>query len=171
MQSSSRAADPMSLSNIMSGTDHEPAATPSHYSPPAQEPRQSPKLSTGPPIHVKREANASPVPPQTPLYHPVSPPAKSPERTVTNGENLPDADTPIQTSQLRIIPDEEDVKAELARINDVELSDADDVGFESQRNEYSQRNVKRVLEVEDAEVIKRKVYFSSQAHVTSRDTN
>jgi hypothetical protein len=96
----------------------------------------------------------------------VSPSSKSPEKPVMNGDAAPDPAAPAQPSLLRIVPDEEEVKAELARINEMELSDLDDTGFESQREEYAQRNAKRTLEVDGTEVIRRKVRVQILQHTS-----
>jgi DNA helicase INO80 len=54
------------------------------------------------------------------------------------------------------VPDESAVEAELARIETAEMSDVEGPGFEQEKAEYLQRGQKRAIELETAEVSKRK---------------
>lgn len=75
---------------------------------------------------------------------------------------------PPPQSVVREIPvvDEAQVEAELARIETMEMSDADLPGFEAEKADYSQRGLKRALEIETNEVDKRKVGLDSEKFVT-----
>lgn len=148
-----RAADPMSLSSIMSGADPEPpAATP--YSPViTQQSRRVSKASSTNPLQVKQEIIASPAPPELPMQENITVLRKPSDQTLING------DLNHQPSHIHRevpIPDETAVEAEIARIDTMEMSDVEGPGFEEEKAEYILRGKKRSLEIESAEIVKRK---------------
>jgi DNA helicase INO80 len=103
-------------------------------------------------LHVKQEAVASPAPPELPMKEHIAAPRQPFDQIVLNGDShYPHAHHNIP------IPDEKDVENEVARIETTEMSDVDIPGFEEERHEYIQRGKKRYLEVEAAELEKRKV--------------
>ncbi|KAF2181790.1 helicase SWR1 [Zopfia rhizophila CBS 207.26] len=148
-------AHPMSLSSIMSsGADPEPPSKSQPLPPINAEPRRLSKPSTNP-LFVKQEAISSPAPTPTPTDLPLQ------DNVALNRGYEPmmatgDAQAQRLVSREIPVPDEAQVEAELARIETMEMSDIESPGFEEEKEEYSQRGRKRSMEVENAEMIKRK---------------
>lgn len=146
-QMSTRTADPMSLSSIVSSNDHD--STPSK---PSFDSRRPSKPSNAYPAFKQEHPPSSP--PLAPLQTSFHPP-KGLEVTMQNGvgSHAPAVQAPAGRSRFR--PDEKEVEAELANINKV---DAGKIPMQAEwRNEYTQRNLKRMLTVQAAETGKRKV--------------
>ncbi|KAF2638995.1 hypothetical protein P280DRAFT_470990 [Massarina eburnea CBS 473.64] len=144
--------DPMSLSSIMSsGADADPPSKSQQPAPFNAEPRQSSKSSINQ-ILVKSEAMPSPAPADHHLSH---------MGDVHHGpyESMPpvgSAPPPHIVPQELPMPDEAMVEAALAHIETSEMNDIDGTGFEQEKEEYLLQSRKRLLEVENMEVAKRK---------------
>lgn len=143
-QVSTRTADPMSLSSIVSSNDHD--SSPSK-----------------PPFDSRRSSKPSNVYPTFKQEHPASPPPLGPLQSnfhLPKGLEvaMPNGIAPTAnpaTARLRFRPDEKDVEAELASID---IVDTGKVALPSEwKDEYTQRNLKRMLVVQTAETCKRKV--------------
>lgn len=143
----------MSLSSIMSsGADSEPhpKTQPSSL---LTEPPLMPKASLSNIHPTKQEPIASPIATDIPMQDNVPlPTGYNAIMPVANGRS---------SGRLMVkeipVPDESAVEAELARIETAEMSDIEGPGFEQEKKEYLQRGKKRGLEIEAAEVSKRKV--------------
>jgi len=147
-QMSTRTADPMSLSSIVSSDDHD--STPSK-----------------PPFDARRPSKPSNAYPTFKQEHPTSPPPFGPlqsnfhlpkglEVAMQNGI-APTVHT--STARLRYRPDEKEVEAELANIDRV---DTVKVAIPPEwKDEYIKRNLKRMLIVQTIETGKRKVCKST----------
>lgn len=142
----------MSLSSIMSGSDSEPPAVMA-YSHGTQQSRRLSKPSDHA-QQVKREAAASPPPPETPMNDNITLYRRSPKRVVENGEARQIFSEPLQDIPL---PNERDVELECAKIETMEFSDVESPGFEKEKEEFLERGRKRILDIELAESLKRKV--------------
>ena len=64
---------------------------------------------------------------------------------------------PVAPTKPKIVVNNKEYQAALNKIDSMDLSEPDDVGFEEQRKKYKNRIVKRVRSVEDLEAQKRKV--------------
>jgi hypothetical protein len=150
----------MSLSNIMSNTDHAPPA-PSAYTPlPAQESRRSPKTSNNH-IMPKQDHITSPVPPHTPLHvqNSIDDIPQTALQPLPNGNKDITSDTIalVQATLARPRPDEKEVESEIAKIDVANVVDIDPQRQEEWKENYRQRSIKRANDVEAAEEGKRKV--------------
>lgn len=147
----SRTADPMSLSSIMSDTDTKPAI-PNRFSAPApqQQAVSQPKPLAPPPLKVEEEASVPKLVQEAPRHRNVSSKTNQ-NKEATNGVHS----TPLQPISANI--DERMIEAELAKIENMELSDVEGPGFENEREEYRQRGLKRSWALDATETIKRKV--------------
>lgn len=92
-----------------------------------------------------------------------------PSRMV-NGGTAPKPTT-VPAIKHNLIVSEKDFQAALARIDAMELSDAEGEAFEDQRREFSLRTTKRFRDLEEMEVVKCKVYQSHSWKSEHRLTN
>ncbi|KAJ9663933.1 putative DNA helicase ino80 [Coniosporium apollinis] len=146
-------ADPMSLSSIMSG-DNDDRPTTSSYPPPASDSRRSSKAAMNPPVKIKEESTATPISHETRTK---DAPIDDEHDTIhVNGyvSEAPRLPTPAGVARPPV--DEKAVEAELAAIDATDHSDVEGPGFEEERRQYSQRSLKRALEIEQGEGEKRK---------------
>ena len=132
----------MSLSSIM---DADPPPKSQPLPSISTESRKLSQSSSTNPLLLKQEVIASPGSTSRNREYEAMPPVASAPRP----SHPPTRDIPV--------PDEAQVEAELARIETMEMSDADGPGFEVQKREYVELGQKRALEVEAAEASKRKV--------------
>ncbi|KAF2755891.1 hypothetical protein EJ05DRAFT_467329 [Pseudovirgaria hyperparasitica] len=145
MASSSRKADPMSLSSIMSGTDTEPAAQSLQRKP------SKTSIPTAPTEYADVAATSPKV--ERPVSRSTAVLPRSPEKPVANGVSYSVVQRPpVHVPQ----PDERDVELELMRIDSKDLSDVEGPGWEAEKEEYKQRGLKRALAIELQESGKRK---------------
>src|SRR5215469_16164289 len=157
-QISTRTADPMSLSSIVSSNDHDTIP-----SKPPFESRRPSKPSNAYPT-FKQEHAASP-PPLGSLQSSFHLP-KGLEVAMQNGIGTHPPAIHTTTARLRFRPDEKEVEAEMANID---LVDTGKVAMPSEwKDEYTQRNLKRMLIVQTTETGKRKVRKSITTSISSR---
>ena len=142
----------MSLSSIISRPDPEPKSdTPIKVATPYVK-QEVPVPVALPPQPKPAPAVTAPV--QTPLRP--SPASVINATPITNGESR--APPRSKTSGPHAIEiDERVVASELAKIDDMDLSDVEAPGFESEKREYFRRGLKRQAQLVVAETDKRKV--------------
>ncbi|QDS70244.1 Putative DNA helicase ino80 [Venturia effusa] len=140
----SRAADPMSISSIMSGNEPEP---------PAYNSRRSSRASVNH-TAMKQEHVAALAPPHTPTQaHTHMAPAAAP---LLNGDAHHAVAHPPVLPLPRPKPDEKEVEAELAKLESSDLGSLDAGAQEIWREEYIQRSLKRTRDLGFNEAAKRK---------------
>jgi len=84
-----------------------------------------------------------------------------------NGDTAYPPQSVAQQDKDRSLHDERDVEAEYAKIDSMDLSDVETPEFNETKAAWKARSHKRVLEVEGAELTKRKVsckHFASYTH-------
>ncbi|KAF2434858.1 hypothetical protein EJ08DRAFT_724199 [Tothia fuscella] len=143
----SRAADPMSLSSIMSGTDNDASATP-----------YKPHKVKNSHIMPKQELldPAPPPPPPTPIHNHNHIAVMSKMPALQNGDSGHAVGPPSALPMLRARPEEKDVEAEIARIEQTDHSDVDAAVGEELVAIHRTRILKRAAELDAAEDVKRK---------------
>ncbi|KAJ9642828.1 putative DNA helicase ino80 [Coniosporium tulheliwenetii] len=137
----------------MSG-DNDDRPTTSSYPPPASDSRRSSKAAMNPPVKIKEESTATPISHETRTK---DAPIDDEHDTIhVNGyvSEAPRLPTPAGVARPPV--DEKAVEAELAAIDATDHSDVEGPGFEEERRQYSQRSLKRALEIEQGEGEKRK---------------
>jgi chromatin-remodeling ATPase INO80 len=142
----------MSLSSIMSGPSDPPPST----TLPAQSRKSSVASATDPP-KLKQETMVSPAQPE-PLPETIKTvPQLHNDKAMVNGNShalLPGAvSKSIEIPQ----PDDDEVNAEIAKIDNMQLSEVEGPAWESAKDDYKQRSLKRALVLRDEEDRKRKV--------------
>ncbi|KAK3056488.1 hypothetical protein LTS18_011673, partial [Coniosporium uncinatum] len=149
----SRAADPMSLKSIMSGPDTEPptSAIPQN----SHDSRRVSQSRSEQHYHIKPDPVASPRP-KTPLDNHINVIPKAPPPAKLNGDTTYPPQSVAQQDKNRSLHDERDVEAEYAKIDSMDLSDVETPEFNETRTAWKARSHKRALEVEGAELAKRK---------------
>lgn len=161
----------MSFSNILSEETKPPPAP----SPPSTRKSSHPPLMNN---HHSPEASRASIAPapspssksrHTSLQHSPPEPQPRPRSTSqrTHSRKVSTADKqkfqashppqPTAPSKPKIIVNEKEFQAALAKIESMELSEPEDVGFEEVREKYKQRLLKRTRSVEELEAQKRKV--------------
>ncbi len=79
------------------------------------------------------------------------------DNIVRNGDSKSVNSTQERHNRPKVIVSEKDFQTALAKIDAMELSDVEDNAFEEQKMKYARRNAKRLREVDDLELTKRKV--------------
>ncbi len=79
------------------------------------------------------------------------------DNIVRNGDSKSFNWTQERHNRPKVIVSEKDFQTALAKINAMELSDVEDPAFEEQKMEYARRRAKRLREVDDLDLTKRKV--------------
>lgn len=69
------------------------------------------------------------------------------------------AQPPPAPAKPKIVVSEKDLQAALHKIDNAELSEPEDLGFEDQRTAYNKRQLKRWRSLEELEAQKRKVSY------------
>ena len=155
----SRRADPMSFSNILSGdTPEPPKPKPTPRSLPSTKaakstshtPNGEAKITPAP---SRKFASKSTAPRSTPSQARASVKSEHdhpPTRRATGGGTK-------RRSALNLEKENEKIEAEMAKIEAMDLSDVESPGHEQARNTFIKLKLKRQVDIEDSESVKRKV--------------
>ncbi|KAL9052991.1 MAG: hypothetical protein Q9162_005047 [Coniocarpon cinnabarinum] len=183
-----RAANPMSFSNILADAD-DTRPPPPRSPPSTRKTTQSSTITQ----QTSPDLPRAPLPPvQSPTRHrhtssaherlkndiqmnpsprPRTSSLKQHSRKASAMEKSKPAVAPTPPPKPKILINEKDYEAALRRIDNMEMSEPDDTGFETFKRHYAERQLKRWRSVENLEGQKRKVSYCKPPMVHTQDVD